>query len=396
MATLIQRWSFILFTLAIGPVGVVASKGVVWLVAVAGAVGVIAWVKEGCPRGRIGLSPVLALATLMTWAAVGAAWAFRPVDALNLVARLAALSAAGIGLLFTAAALDNRHRLIAHNAALAGIAIAFAMLFTGFFYSEATGKSLWGTFYFDPLTTLNNGAVTISLLTWPVFALLWRRGWQWTAGIVAAMIFGILLFLSSGAALLALVAGGTGFLLVYSLRKRGAVAIAVIIALLVMGSPQVVGLLLPLGKAQTTATELPPSARHRLTMWAFAVEKINEKPIWGWGMDASRSIPQEDRRLAPNMEIMPLHPHNAFLQARLELGLPGAAIIAALLGIIFADVIGGIGDRTSQAFAAGAASAYLAVAAVSYGMWQNWWVAMAWTLAALIAAVLRPTSSGRE
>jgi hypothetical protein len=57
-------------------------------------------------------------------------------------------------------------------------------------------------------------------------------------------------------------------------------------------------------------------------------------------------------------------------------------------------VVGGIGERTCRAFAAGAAGAYLAVAAVSYGMWQNWWVAVAWALAALTAAVLRPTSPG--
>jgi O-antigen ligase len=107
-------------------------------------------------------------------------------------------------------------------------------------------------------------------------------------------------------------------------------------------------------------------------------------------MDASRAIPQEDRRLAPNMEIMPLHPHNALLQVRLELGLPGAALVAAILSILFAKVIGGIGDRTARAFAAGAAGAYLAVAAVSYGMWQNWWMATAWALAALMAVVLRP------
>jgi len=48
---------------------------------------------------------------------------------------------------------------------------------------------------------------------------------------------------------------------------------------------------------------------------------------------------------------------------------------------------------TERAFSA---RAYLAVAAVSYGAWQNWWVATAWALAALMAAVLRPVPPGSE
>lgn len=394
MTSLIQRWSFVLFALAIGPVGVIASKGVVWPVLIAGAAGVAAWVKAGCPRGWIDPFTILALAALMIWTAVSTAWTFSPVDALVLVARLAALSVFGTGLLFTAVALNDRHRWLAHTALLAGISIAFILLVVGFVYGKKTGNALWSTFFFDPLTTLNNGAITISLLAWPGFALLWRRDRRWLAGIGAGAIFAFLAFLSSGAAMLAPVAGVVAFVIVYCFQRRGALAVAAVLAVLVILSPQVASYLLPSGRVHATTAELPPSAQHRLKMWSFAVEKINEKPIWGWGMDASRSIPQEDQRLAPNMEIMPLHPHNAFLQARLELGLPGAAIVAALIALVFAGAIGGVEERASRAFAAGAACAYLAVAAVSYGMWQNWWVAFAWALAALTAGALRPASRG--
>jgi len=394
MTALIQRWSFVLFALTIGPVGVVASKGVVWPVAIAGAAGVAAWIKDGCPRGWIDPVSIFALAALTLWTAVSTAWTFSPADALVLIARLAALSIFGAGLLFTAVALDDRHRRFAHNALLVGIAIAFVLLVAGFVYGKKTGDALWGRFFFDPLTTLNNGAITISLLAWPAFALLWRRDRRWHAAICAGAIFGLLAFLSSGAAMMAPVVGVVGFLIVYWFRKRGALVIAAVLAVLVILSPQVANYLLPVGKVHATTAQLPPSAQHRLNMWRFAVEKIDEKPIWGWGMDASRSIPQDDRRLATNMEIMPLHPHNAFLQARLELGLPGAAIIAVLIGALFAGPVGNIGERASRAFAAGAACAYVAVAAVSYGMWQNWWVAFAWALVGLTAGARRPATPG--
>ncbi|MBC8338933.1 MAG: O-antigen ligase family protein, partial [Alphaproteobacteria bacterium] len=113
------------------------------------------------------------------------------------------------------------------------------------------------------------------------------------------------------------------------------------------------------------------------------------KPLWGWGMDASRAIPQDDRRLAPNMEIMPLHPHNAFLQIRLELGVPGVIITATLVYLFFSG-LGVVGDRFSAAVMTGAGGAYLTVASVSYGIWQNWWLAFAWSLAAMMVMALAP------
>lgn len=119
-------------------------------------------------------------------------------------------------------------------------------------------------------------------------------------------------------------------------------------------------------------------------MWSFAAEKIGEKPWLGWGMGASRHIPQEEYRLAPNMEIMPLHPHNLALQTRLELGLPGALILAGFVFAIFYRLATFTDDGWKSGVAMAAASAWLFVANVSYGMWQSWWIAMAFLLAILM------------
>jgi O-antigen ligase len=89
--------------------------------------------------------------------------------------------------------------------------------------------------------------------------------------------------------------------------------------------------------------------------------------------------------LAPEVKILPLHPNNAFLQARLELGVPGVFLVAALAALFFTGVVGGVGDRFSAAVMAGSATSYLTVASLSYGAWQNWWVSFAWALAALTA-----------
>ena len=96
------------------------------------------------------------------------------------------------------------------------------------------------------------------------------------------------------------------------------------------------------------AAGIPPSAAHRLLIWDFVILRIAERPLLGWGMEASRSLPghattppggpgplrpgwRRDARLAGRRaELLPLHPHNGALQLRLELGWPGV-LLAALL-----------------------------------------------------------------
>jgi O-antigen ligase len=374
----------VLFAFAIGPVGVLAPKGIVVLVAAAGLAGLVHWWIERCPRLSVDLTLIVVLAALALWSAVSAAWALVPFQALFLVARLVAVAATGVGLLFAVQRLDGPSRHAGKKALLGGMILGLVVLAGGAVYAKVTGDSLWDNYYSDPLTTLNNSAVAISLLAWPAFAVLWRRDQRWIAGIAVVAVYAGFTFLSSGAALLAPVMGVAGFLIVWFLGRRGALALAALSAVLVLAAPQAVTSGFSVGKVGEITAELPPSAHHRIKMWAFAVEKIDEKPLWGWGMDASRSIPQENRLLAPNMEIMPLHPHNAFLQVRLELGIPGSVIVAALVGLFFV-VAGRNHDRISAAVITGAGGAYLTVAALSYGVWQNWWVAFAWSLAAMTA-----------
>jgi len=135
--------------------------------------------------------------------------------------------------------------------------------------------------------------------------------------------------------------------------RGGTLVLSAVISILVLAAPQIVFHGLSVDSVKEISQYLPPSARHRLAMWSFVVEKIDEKPMLGWGLDASRFIPQESRRLAPNMELMPLHPHNALLQVRLELGMPGIVLIAILVGVFFTG-IRGISNRFSSALIVGA------------------------------------------
>jgi O-antigen ligase len=147
---------------------------------------------------------------------------------------------------------------------------------------------------------------------------------------------------------------------------------------------------------------VPMSSHHRLTIWQFTAQRIFEKPVLGWGMEASRSIPGADDeirvwRYGPDGERtdvtllepqLPLHPHNAILQLWLELGAMGGLLFAAFMVCLFRTTTS-LSDGLARAASTGAAAAGLVVASVSFGFWQSWWQAALWLCASFVAMAVR-------
>jgi O-antigen ligase len=125
-------------------------------------------------------------------------------------------------------------------------------------------------------------------------------------------------------------------------------------------------------RASGIAARLPLSWAERVAYWDYAVDRIMERPWAGWGLDASRDF-------SPHIQ---LHPHNGALQVWLELGAVGAAL-AALLWAVFFRGLAGERRSLAHAGAAGSLAVYLLFGLVSFGAWQEWWLA----LGALVAVV---------
>ncbi|MCA6355470.1 O-antigen ligase family protein [Phenylobacterium sp.] len=133
-----------------------------------------------------------------------------------------------------------------------------------------------------------------------------------------------------------------------------------------------------LGLDERIAPLLSESWLQRLGYWGKAVDWIWARPLPGWGLDASRAF-------GPGIQ---LHPHNAPLQIWMELGLIGAVAAA----IVWASIFSGLSRpvRTPAAAAATAtAVAYLIFGAVSFGVWQEWWLALGALSALACILVLR-------
>jgi O-antigen ligase len=135
--------------------------------------------------------------------------------------------------------------------------------------------------------------------------------------------------------------------------------------------------------------EHQPSALHRLYIWRFVDRHIMERPLLGWGMDASRHLagPQDKvtlytcatsahpRRKIETVGLLPLHPHNAVLQVWVELGLLGALLALAAILWLGWPLFAAARDRRGAASAAGTLAAASSAACISFGIWQPWWVA---------------------
>ncbi|MGE3141851.1 MAG: hypothetical protein AB7L65_00880 [Hyphomonadaceae bacterium] len=131
--------------------------------------------------------------------------------------------------------------------------------------------------------------------------------------------------------------------------------------------------------AEALGPHLPDSWIARVQIWRAVCARIAADLWRGDGLDAARHYPE-----------IPLHPHSGSLQIWVELG--GVGVSLAVLALIAA------GLAAQRAFAerpaAGAAlcgviaSAGL-IANVSYGVWQEWWIATIFSGVALAVAARR-------
>lgn len=191
-------------------------------------------------------------------------------------------------------------------------------------------------------------------------------------------------------------------------------AIGIGLAAVTVAAPLAFGALLD--SRVIPADRLNLSAAHRLIIWDTALRRIAERPVLGWGMDSSRAIPGGQDRpdaaalarigIAPGsgkavlfspegrFNVMPLHPHNGFLQAWLELGAVGALLAAGLL-----TALGFAAGRLAHPVRAGACGAMASAAAsglLSYGVWQPWWIGGLLLAVAVAAAMGRGGSATAE
>jgi exopolysaccharide production protein ExoQ len=327
---------------------------------------------------------------LLAWMLLATAWTFNPLDALSLAVRTGFLIAGGTALSVMLISLESAHKERLARCIIAGFALlvlflAFELVSGGLLVRTALPERYAQQPWL--YVVVSRGSVFMALMMWPT--LLAFRALDRRAGtaLVCAAAVGIAVLTDHGATRLSVAMGLAVLALVYYFGRPVVVLIGGLCIAVILTAP-----LLPLGPLspqswQVVAEWLKLSAIHRLYIWQFVAERVWERPLFGWGFDASRHMPGRDAMTPIDVPVLSLHPHNTALQIWLELGAVGAVVAALLMAVIVRQIARPDADRFTQAAATAALCASFGVASLSFGIWQSWWLGSLVLMTVWIAAL---------
>lgn len=331
-------------------------------------------------------------------------WAVNPQAMEHCWQRIMGILAAGMFLLLlTGRKNTSLSNISIHWPFMYGMAAAFAisLLVSGLGAPaiESIGRSFSPGFSFE-LYKMNRGAVLLAILLWPLLAaLMLRQDYKLTAAFTA-LTFLSLHSLDSGTAVAAFLCGIICFAVVLVLgAKRGFHALEIVLMLFFLCLPLSISFFMDIPWLKENLPFLPESLLHRFYIWQFAMEKIQEHPLLGWGLGSSDFIPGGHEAIYDGLVYLPLHPHNNFIQIWLELGAGGVILYLALIFYTLRKIHARCQNLPLPVTAAAYAMvvSYLAVSAAGYGLWQSWWIAGGFLSAMVMVAVIsRPIAASKS
>ncbi len=360
-----------------GPVGYAGQNAYAAVVGVAGIVGM------PFLAGRRGPLPGMAiLLALALWSVISMAWSIAlPLHAdfhrYKAIEGLTALKLVlEVGLYGAFAALARESPPGSAGRVLATLAIGLGLVTALMTVDAVSGGAVYRALRLSahavdkPEIIQRNagrGCFTVALLFWPTALWLRRTGRTIGAVLLAIGLIVASIGLHVDSPVVALVLGGVVFLAVHRLGRPVVWAMLALTVLYFALTPAFfifAGPYLPHLRGDQGLAKA--SWGIRLDIWRFVAARIAERPWLGWGIDSSRV-----------WAAVPLHPHNAVLQLWLELGVVGAAIGALFWSYVWVRI--GAAAEISRANAgvfAAVVVAYLSIGGMSFGVWQEWWLAL--------------------
>ena len=335
------------------------------------------------PFVRLKLADVAGLilfGLLVEWALISALWSPAPLPQnLNQFGRFTGLHLAQ-QLLFSGALIVTARALSPERArtALTWIGGGLLLLIAVLLSESVTDAWLLGTLQglagdkpraaHWALRAVAQGGYAVVMLFWPVSIGLWAAGRRYLAAAFAGSAILALILLHISALAAAIITGAAVFGLVAWLGRPAAIAALALSAAQTLAVPWLMRTWAQNGAFSAMLPHLPASWAARVNIWTFVTERMTEKPLFGWGLDASRTFKGH----------IPLHPHDAPLQLWFELGAIGAVLGALIWAYIFWRFAEAAPRRRLYA-AAGCATAWsaLVIGAFSFSLWQEWWICLA-------------------
>ena len=385
-----------------------------WLTIIAALATLAAMVAHGA-RGawpRTHRTLTLLMAALVVWGAASASWSLGPDRSISQAFELLLFAAGTTVLVSLASGIDPAGRRQIERFLMIGFGIGllfvmFELLTSGFVHSALNGfLSRDGARLTRAMNLfhLNRGASVIALMIWVTVIPVWRRFGGIPATALVLLSAYAVSALQPSTPFLAIVVGAGVFVLGWYLPRLvlAILLVGIVVALLMI---PFVNDLKPILTSFLYSSGLSEfSLDHRMAIWQFASEHAITRPFAGWGLDSSRLIGEYQfvtLYAAPHVgfrdvDVLPLHPHNALLQAWLELGVVGAGLLAGLIATVLLAIAQYVPGRLERAAAYAAFTAAFLTAQLSFGIWQGWWLSTLALVAVLIIALVSPPRADAE
>jgi len=332
----------------------------------------------------------LSLAALVGWSFVTVFWAPEFMDSAFAWVRITLLFLLGFAVLVIVSRLDEDQLSVAQKV-LAFVGLALLGLFAGEIMTDGAVASLLKGRPIFGMEPVSRGTAILAVIIWPVAVILARNmTLQFFKILMPLLAVGTAYFLCKELTFLAsqfaLMIGSISFVFLYFFRRWALALILGGFALVAVSAPVISLHVVNPEALQEMGIYLPNPQEHRLAIWNFVADQVAAAPIIGHGFDSSRWIGSDyvAKLLAEHVEIpytsglLPLHPHNAVMQIWLELGLIGILCLLGMIFWIYRTLLSYQQDRF--VFAAGGAMlvTFISIASISFGIWQNWWLATGW------------------
>lgn len=220
--------------------------------------------------------------------------------------------------------------------------------------------------------SLGHAAAPLVLMALPVALIAWRHGAPIIGGVIL-LLAGVSAFSFSTEVNAAAYVIGGAFAALAWFRPRATI---LGLFLLVGAGLLLVPMLLPElinALPQGFKDALPLSWSWRLEIWSHVSGLVREAPLFGHGLDASRPLSHQMVLAGYDVELLPLHPHNAALHVWLETGLVGALLLTATLGLVGHRIaMAGHLTRLQAVSVVWIFMIYVSLVFFSYGLWQEW------------------------
>ncbi len=343
------------------------------------------------------LLPVLVV--FLAWAGATSVWSLSPEASLLRLAKLAWIVAAVWLLLRAEAATadwspgpERQLRALALGTAVAIALVAAERGSEGWFFEVLHLRQP----HPDPnieATRIFKGIAALVVVCWCLLPYLLTRHGPIRSSIAVCALGLLVLWAGSLSAVLAIVMAALGFVLTWRFGRRfltafriGAVSLVLFLPALGLFGPSL--FVKAVSSADSAGLAVPGSALHRAHIYDFVLGSIWQRPLLGWGLDASSLLPGAEE-IIPSLDrnLLPSHPHNGVLEVWVETGAVGAVLGASLLWLVLGRIASGFPDRAAAAAAVAAVVAYVVIGLLSFSLWATWWLSLAVLASFLFRAV---------